>query len=75
MQSPLPSPSQLASHWVFRSQARGAGACPEKGHEAGEGSGEQVLRGAAEGTGAVYPGEEEAEGGPYCSLQLPERRV
>jgi len=30
--------------------------------------------GAAEGAGAVYSGEEEAEGGPDCSLQLPERR-
>jgi len=28
-----------------------------------------------EGTGAVQSGEEEAEGGAYCSLQLPERRV
>ena len=28
-----------------------------------------------EGTGAVQSGEEEAEGGVYCSLQLPERRV
>ena len=44
----------------------GAGACPEKGNEAGEGSGEQVLRGSAEGTGFVYPREEEVEGGPYC---------
>ena len=30
-----------------------AGACPEKGKKAGEGSREQVLRRAAEGTGAV----------------------
>jgi len=30
-----------------------AGAYPEKGSEAGEGSREQVLRGAAEGTGVV----------------------
>jgi len=28
-------------------------ACPEKGNKAGEGSREQVLRGATEGTGAV----------------------
>ena len=33
-------------HW-------GAGACPEKGNEAGEGSREQVLRGVAEGAGVV----------------------
>jgi len=31
----------------------GRKACPKKGNEAGEGSGEQVLGGAAEGTGAV----------------------
>jgi len=49
--------------------------CPEKGSEAGEGSREQVLGEAAEGAGAVYSGEEEAEGGPYCFLQLPERRL
>ena len=29
----------------------------------------------AEGTGIVQSGEEEAEGGPFCSLQLPERRL
>ena len=52
----------------------GAGACPEQGSEAGEGSGEQVCWGATEGAGAVQSGEEEAEGRPHCSLQLPERR-
>jgi len=31
----------------------GAGACPEKGNKAGEGSREQVLGGAAEGTGII----------------------
>jgi len=54
---------------------RGAGACPEEGKEAGEGSREQVLQGAAEGTGIAWCGEEKAEGRPYCSLQLPERRL
>ena len=53
----------------------GAGVCSNKGSEAGEGSGEQILQGAAEGAGAVQSGEEEAEGGPYRSLQLPDRRV
>jgi len=48
---------------------------PEKGSEAGEGSGEQVPWGAAEGAEAVQAGEEEAEGRPYRSLQLPENRV
>ena len=33
------------------------------------------YEGAAERTGAVWSGEEEAEGGAYCSLQLPERRL
>ena len=36
-------------HW-------GAGACPEKGNEAGEGSREQVLHGVVEGTGIVKSG-------------------
>ena len=35
------------------------------------GAREQVLRGAAEGAGIVQPGEEEAQGRPYCSLQVP----
>ena len=39
-------PSLQEGHWH-------ADACPEKGSEAGEGSGEQVLRGVAEGTGVV----------------------
>lgn len=33
------------------------------------------LWGAAETTGVVYSGEEETQGGPYCSLQLPERKL
>ena len=40
-----------------------------------EGSGIQVLWGVAEGTGVVQPGEEEAQGRPYCSLKLTERRL
>ena len=39
-------PSLQDGHWV-------AGVRPEKGNEAGEGSGEQVLGGAAEGSGTV----------------------
>ena len=49
-------PSLREGHW-------GAGACPEKGSQAGEGAGEQVWWGAAEGAGAAQSGEEEAEGG------------
>ena len=66
--SSVSGPSLQEGYWV-------AGACPEKGNKAGEGSREQVLRGAAEEAGAVQSGEEEAEGGPYCSLQLSERRL
>ena len=36
---------------------------------------QQVLLETAEGAGAVWSGDEEAEGGPSCSLQLPERRL
>ena len=49
--------------------------CPEKGNKTGEGSGAQVLRGAAEGAGIIYSGEEEAQGRPHCTLQLPEGRL
>ena len=35
----------------------------------------QFLWGAAEGTGIVQSGEEEAQGRPYCSLQRPEGRL
>jgi len=53
----------------------GAGqGCPEPGSQAGEGAAEQVLWGAAEGAGAAQAGEEEAEGRPHRSLQLPDRR-
>jgi len=34
-----------------------------------------VLWGAAEATGMVQSGEEEAHGRLYCSLQLPKRRL
>ena len=40
-----------------------------------KGSGAQVLWGAAEGAGIVQPGEEEAQERPYCSVQLPERKL
>jgi len=38
-------------------------------------SGAQVLWAAAEGTGIVQSGEEEVQGRPYRSLQLPEGRL
>jgi len=37
----------------FYNKVKVAGVCPEKSNEAGEGSREQVLQGAAEETGAV----------------------
>ena len=46
-----------------------------EGQQSCEGSGAQILWGAAEGTGIVQSGEEEAQRSPYCSLQLPERRL
>ena len=46
-----------------------------EGQRSCEGSGAQVCWGAAEGTGIVWPGEEEAQGRPYSYLQLPEGRV
>jgi len=39
--------------WSYNSRRGVAGACPEKGNEAGEGSREQVLWRTAEGAGAV----------------------
>ena len=40
-----------------------------------EGCRAQVLWGVAEGPGIVYSAEEETQGRPYHSLQLPERRL
>ena len=40
-----------------------------------KGSGAQVGWGAAEGTGIIQSGEEEARGRPYHSVQLLERRL
>jgi len=45
------------------------------GNEAHEKSGPQALCGAAEVTGIVQSEEEEAQGRPYCSVPLPERRL
>lgn len=56
---------KIQSYWnVFR-----------KEQEDGEGTRKQNIGGVAEGTGTVYSGEEEAEGRPHRSLQLPERRL
>ena len=46
-----------------------------EGQQSCEGSGAQVLLGAAKETGFVQSGEEEARSEPYRSLQCPERRL
>ena len=46
-----------------------------EGQQSCDGSGAEVLGGVAEGTGIVWSGEEEAQGRPYCSLQLLGRRL
>ena len=48
--------------------------CPEKGNKDGEGSGIQVLCRAAEGTGIVESGEEEAQVESDKASQHPRRR-
>jgi len=53
--------------------ALGSAFCVSRGQWSCEGPEAQVLQAAAEGTGMVQPGEEEAQGKPYCTLQLPER--
>ena len=54
---------------------QGPVARPEKGNKDGEGSGAQVLWGAAEGAVIVYSGEEESQRRSYGSQQLPENEV
>ena len=51
---------------------QGPGTRPEKGNEAGKVPGTQVMWGEAEETVIVL---EKAQGRPYQSLQLPERRL
>jgi len=46
-----------------------------EGQQTGEKSGAQVSWGAAEGTGIVSSGEEEAQERHYCSLPLSEEDV
>jgi len=44
------------------------GESPAEGYEDDEGTGTSLLRGKAEGTGFVQPGEGKAVRGPYQSL-------
>jgi len=46
------------------------GACPEEGHKNDQRNGMHLLRGQAEGVGAVQRGEEKALMRPYCSLSI-----
>lgn len=61
-------PSRQKGHW-------GTGACPRMANEADKMSRKHIFWGTAEGTRVVLSREEEAQGGPHCSLQLPERRL
>ena len=47
---------------------QGPGVCSEKGNKAGVESRQQVLWGAAEGTGIIQPREKETQGRPYHPL-------
>ena len=47
----------------------------KEGQRSCEGSGAQVLREVTEGTGIVQTGEQDPQGRPYGSLQLPEGRL
>jgi len=47
----------------------------EEGNKAGEGSEAQALWGAAEWAEFVQSGEQEAQGRPHCTLQLPKGRL
>ena len=49
--------------------------CSREVQQSCKGSGAQVLWGVTDGTGIVQSAEEEAQGRPYHSLQLPERRL
>jgi len=46
-----------------------------EGQQSCEGSGAQILRGTAAGTGIVWSKEEEAQKWPYWSLKLPEGKL
>jgi len=49
------------------------GTGPEEGHKDDQRAGAPPLRGEAERTGALQPGEDKAPGGPYSDLPVPER--
>jgi len=51
------------------------GSYPEKGSGAMRCLEHKSYGGAAEGTGMVWYGEEEAQERPHCSLQFPDRRL
>ena len=71
------APQVLCSAWgpSLQEGYGGPGACPEKDNIPGEEARGQILWGAAERAEIVQSGEEKTQGRPYCSLQLPERRL
>ena len=46
---------------------------PKEGHEDDQRAGAPPLQGQAEIARTLQPGEEKAQGGPYCSHLVPER--
>lgn len=53
----------------------GAGACPEEGTELGKGLEHKADEERLRELGLLNLEEKEAQGGPYCSPHLPDRRV
>ena len=51
---------------------RPVGASPEEGHKSDQRAETPLLPGKAERNGAVQPGEEKAQGRPYCSFPVAE---
>ena len=51
------------------------GACPEEEHKSDSRDGTPLLRGQAEGAGAVQPGEDKALGRPDSSLLVSKERL
>ena len=60
----------VESSWGHRAHGQGPWSMSRDGQWSCAGSGVHILKGTAEGTGMTQSGEEEAQGRPYCSLQL-----
>ncbi|GAB0190290.1 hypothetical protein GRJ2_001494300 [Grus japonensis] len=57
--------------WGPQHKTPAVGKSPEEGHEAAQRAGAPLLGRQAERLGVVQPGEEKAQGRPYCSLPVP----